>query len=33
MDLESTDRLRQGLKEMGIEITDSKEGSIWSEVK
>jgi cysteinyl-tRNA synthetase len=27
------DRLRQELKEMGIEIIDSKEGPVWREVK
>jgi cysteinyl-tRNA synthetase len=29
----TADRLRQELKEMGIEITDSKEGPIWREVR
>ncbi len=32
-DWESADRLRQELKEMGIEIIDSKEGPVWREVK
>jgi cysteinyl-tRNA synthetase len=32
-DWESADRLRQELKEMGIEIIDSKEGPIWRHVK
>ena len=32
-DWESADRLRQELKEMGIEIIDSKEGPVWCDVK
>ncbi|MBU4425189.1 MAG: cysteine--tRNA ligase, partial [Proteobacteria bacterium] len=32
-DWESADRLRQELKEMGIEIIDSKEGPVWGDVK
>jgi cysteinyl-tRNA synthetase len=32
-DWESADRLRQELKEMGIEIIDSKEGPVWHDVK
>ena len=32
-DWESADRLRQELKEMGIEIIDSKEGPVWRAVK
>jgi cysteinyl-tRNA synthetase len=32
-DWESADRLRQELKEMGIEIIDSKEGPVWRDVK
>jgi cysteinyl-tRNA synthetase len=32
-DWKTADRLRQELKEMGIEITDSKEGPIWREVR
>ena len=32
-DWESADRLRQELKEMGIEVIDSKEGPVWRDVK
>lgn len=32
-DWESADRLRQELKEMGIEIIDSKDGPVWRKVK
>ena len=32
-DWESADHLRQELKEMGIEIIDSKEGPVWRDVK
>jgi cysteinyl-tRNA synthetase len=32
-DWKTADRLRQELKEMGIEITDSRKGPVWREVK
>jgi cysteinyl-tRNA synthetase len=31
-DYATSDRIRESLKEIGIQIMDSKEGSVWSKI-